>query len=146
LANGEVWCWGRNEYGQLGEDPTIVPSRPTPASVEPLFGAPTWSDVTLVSAGGLHTCALDTNGDVWCWGYGRSGQLGEGSVLDRYWPVRAWEASATGVRTVAIAAGLAHTCSVLGDGGVACWGNNTYGQVGDGTGMGDVRRPVRVVW
>lgn len=88
-------------------------------------GAP----VNAIAAGGDHTCAV-LSGIVKCWGYNRSGQLGDGSTANRLTP-----ADVLGLSGVTgIVAGWGHTCALIGDGTVRCWGSNSYGQLGDGKG------------
>lgn len=88
------------------------------------------SGVLALAAGGRHTCALVSGGDVKCWGDNSFGQLGDGTTTSRPAP-----GSVVGLADVvtAITAGNNHTCAVLADGGVQCWGANYGGQLGDGT-------------
>ncbi len=91
-------------------------------------------EVGSVESGGRHTCVLTALGEVQCWGENGSGQLGDGSTVDR--PTPLFVQSADGARLTgmqALAAGSSHTCALTGDGGVLCWGNNSSGQLGDGT-------------
>lgn len=120
-----VLCWGRNNYGQLG-DGTTAPYN-TPVAVK---GAKS-SDVTAISAGSWHTCALISNGSVFCWGENFSGQLGDGTYEPMNIPVPVQGLSS---RVIAISAGTWHTCALTDVGGVFCWGDNRRGQLGDGTG------------
>ena len=79
-----------------------------------------------------HTCAILDDGSVSCWGNNDHGQLGDGTTTDRLTPTQT--ASLGSERTaVAIATGFLHTCVILDDGSVSCWGNNDQGQLGDGT-------------
>ena len=120
---GGVKCWGRNHHGQLGDG--SLRSRLLPVDVVGLAAG-----VTQLSAGGWHTCVVTAQGAVKCWGANDHGQLGDGTMIDRLLPTPV-VGLATGVR--AISAGGAHTCALLDTGAVRCWGDNTYGQLGDGT-------------
>src|SRR6266704_1746017 len=128
LPDGTVQCWGRNDYGQLGDetvaDPaTGPPGSSTPVQVSGITGA------AAVIAGGYHTCALFTDGTAQCWGRNADGQLGDGSSLGERAPTRV--AGLSDAR--AVSGGYKHTCAVLGNGTVWCWGLNDDGQLGNGT-------------
>ncbi|HRW49492.1 MAG TPA: peptidoglycan DD-metalloendopeptidase family protein [Caldilinea sp.] len=120
-GGGDVLCWGRNNYGQLGDGTTYL--RTQPVAVRSLAQA------TSVTAGYAHTCAGRADGAAVCWGSNTSGQLGDNTTISRRTPVLV--NGLTQVRT--IAAGGAHSCASLDDGSVRCWGNNYSGQLGDGT-------------
>jgi len=123
LESSGVMCWGGNSAGQLGDGSTT--DRYLPVAVVGLSG-----NVRAVSAGAFHTCALLESGDLQCWGENTFGQLGDGTTLDRLKPVGVvglW-AKARG-----LAAGSAHTCALTRRGGIKCWGDNSYGQLGDGS-------------
>ena len=134
LGDGGLVCWGTNTKGQLG-DATFIQSR-TPV---PVYGLS--EGVQAVVAGHRHTCALMEGGGVKCWGENASGGVGDGSAVNRNTPVDVPGLS-TGV--AALEAGAGHTCALMEDGGVQCWGWNPNGQVGDGTEI-DRRLPVPVV-
>ena len=122
MTGGTIRCWGANRYGELGDGTTV--QRTTPVNVAGLAGA-----VRAIAAA-WHTCAITTAGEVECWGLNDFGQLGDGTTTDRSTP-----AAVSGLRSgvKAIAAGNAHTCALTDAGAVECWGDNEYGQLGDGT-------------
>ncbi len=120
---GAVRCWGWNVYGQLGDGSTM--GRSTPVAVSSLG-----SGVATIVAGTSHSCARTTAGAAHCWGDNFFGQLGDGSTTHRTTPVAV---SGLGAGVAAIAAGDTHSCALTTAGAVHCWGNNSYGQLGDGS-------------
>jgi alpha-tubulin suppressor-like RCC1 family protein len=131
--DGEIWCWGLNQDGQLGVGTTGA-SKPTPVQVKSLGG------VAQVTAGDWHSCALKDDGTAWCWGRNSSGQLGNGVIgAARSTPQ---QVKGTGYQT--LAAGDNHTCAIKQDATAWCWGANTYGQLGIGTAGVDKPTPVQV--
>lgn len=123
VIGGGVKCWGWNYAGQLGDG-----TRENRAGPVPVLGIE--GRVQAVAAGSTHSCALTEAGGVFCWGANFAGQLGEGSTTDRLQAV-AVAGLAGGVQ--AIAAGAMHTCALLADGSVQCWGGNDRGQLGNDT-------------
>jgi alpha-tubulin suppressor-like RCC1 family protein len=128
---GLLWCWGSDLHGRLGLGPgSDDASQPADLVMEGLG----W---TQISAGRTHTCALHGS-ELFCWGGGDLGQLGNG-ILDSY-----DAPSRIGVRTdwLHVSAGGGHTCALDQAGLLWCWGWNPYGQLGDGTGARLVPTPV----
>jgi alpha-tubulin suppressor-like RCC1 family protein len=123
-AAGVIWCWGNNATGQLGDGTTT--NRLTPVVVR--AGALRFHHVT---AADYHTCALTTDARAYCWGDNSYGQLGLGGPTTR----RLRPSPVSGGLTFRqlSAGGLGHTCGVTSTGRAYCWGNNQFGQLGDGT-------------
>ncbi|SVB46439.1 uncharacterized protein METZ01_LOCUS199293, partial [marine metagenome] len=133
---GRVKCWGTNSFGQLGKDSTASWGDDT-SEMAALGAVNLGTNKTAVSiaAGDYHTCALLNDGTVKCWGLNSSGQLGRDNVLN--WGDGSGEMAALGAinlgtnkTAVRIAAGDYHTCALLNDGTVKCWGLNSSGQLG----------------
>ena len=126
MQDGTVQCWGRNTSGQLGinSDTDFVD---TPQKVVGL------TDVRQIAAARDHTCALTTQGLVYCWGKNTAGQLGDGTTTNKGQPTLVSGLSA--VAQIAVGGGEdGHSCALLNTGQVRCWGYNTYSQVtGAGT-------------
>jgi alpha-tubulin suppressor-like RCC1 family protein len=118
-ADDTLWCWGRNDVGQLGDGSTETRSVPVQVGIE------SWQSVTV---GDHHTCAIRTDQTMWCWGWNGYGQLGDGTLATRTEPIQVDATSWTSV-----AAGAAHTCATRTGGALFCWGYNSNGQLGDGT-------------
>jgi alpha-tubulin suppressor-like RCC1 family protein len=123
VVNAGAYCWGQNEFGQLGEGSENDSHR---AVVVATLGP--GSGVTMISAGAAHTCAVVAS-SIRCWGRNSEGQLGNGTSDNSLLPV-----SVSGLTdgVSAVASGTQHTCAIV-DGGVECWGNNDRGQLGDGS-------------
>jgi alpha-tubulin suppressor-like RCC1 family protein len=137
VSSGSVRCWGYGADGRLGYGSTTNvgdgSAEMPPADV--LVG----DTVQQVSAGGDHTCALLTAGSVRCWGRGTSGQLGYANTLSVGVDETPADAGDINVGTPAplqVIAGKAnegaHTCALLSDGSVRCWGGGEYGRLGYG--------------
>ena len=127
LDDGSVSCWGRNWEGQLGDGTTT--NRNTPNQTASLGAGRT---AVAITAGSDHTCAILDDGSVSCWGWNSAGQLGDGTSTDRDTPTQT-SSLGTDRTAIAIAAGKYHTCAILDDGSVSCWGAGNGGRLGDGT-------------
>ena len=125
LRSGSVWCWGANNYGQLGNGKKTASS--LPVRVRGVANSGFLTKVIAISAGGDHTCALLSNHTLRCWGSGATGQLGNGKTSSSSTPV-----AVKGVaNATAVSAGGFHTCALLAIGTVKCWGLNKYGELGN---------------
>ena len=116
-------------------------------AIAPLVAAPTAADGSRrtgarVAAGGAHSCAIVEDGTVRCWGDNAAGQLGNGTVTDSLVPVTVNSITSANA-AIALAAGNAHTCALLADGTVQCWGRNTTGQLGNNNTV-NTSQPVQV--
>ncbi|MFO0683890.1 MAG: hypothetical protein U0234_17670 [Sandaracinus sp.] len=126
---GTVSCFGRNDHGQLGSGSAGTGSI-TPVPVATLDSV----SAIAVASGGTHACALRTSGLVACWGGNTSGQLGDGTQVDRPAPVMVPQPTdATAITAGGLSDdGAGHTCAIDGAGRVWCWGDGALGQVGAG--------------
>ncbi len=142
--DGTVWCWGLNDYGQLGNNSTT--DSPTPVQVRGVGGTGYLTGVTEVGADGKFTCARLSSGEVRCWGRNQSGQLGNGTNNNSSTPVAVVDVGGSGTLTgvSAITTGANHACALLSSGGVDCWGLNDHGQLGDDNSPNNSSDPVQV--
>lgn len=125
-SNGQVWAWGRNNYGQLGI---------SNLSNQPPFIVPNGSGTTALAAGGGHSLILRQGGTVWATGLNIGGQLGLGDTLRR----SLFTQIGSGFTAMAIVCGENHSLAVLPSGGCVGWGSNFQGTVGNGTQVSQVR-------
>jgi E3 ubiquitin-protein ligase HERC3 len=140
LDDNSVKCWGYNATGQLGQGDTISrgdePGEMGDALLPVALG--TGRSANSLAAGSLHACALLDDNSVKCWGDNRGGQLGQGDLSkrgdgagemgDALMPI----ALGTGRLAKSVTTGGAHTCALLNDNAVKCWGFNLEGQLGQG--------------
>ena len=139
-VTGGARCWGWNIWGQLGNGEGgggLSAWNSVPVDVMGLS-----SGVAEIAAGGYFTCALMTAGGAKCWGLNFQGQLGANRPPEAESNVPVDVVGLTDA--VAIAAGWVHTCTVRAGGGMKCWGDNEWGQVGNGTTTTGVGAPVDV--
>ena len=134
VRNGALYCWGSNLVGQVG-DGTHNSTRPTPVAVLNMS-----NNVTSVSAGNSHTCAIRSSA-LYCWGSNLAGEIGDGTTTLRTVPAAVQN---MGNNVTATSAGAHYTCAIKSAEEVYCWGDNFFGQLGDGTRTGR-SAPVRVI-
>ena len=120
-TNARVYCWGSDGSGQLGVSPPVL-ERTSPTAIA--AGA----QFVALAAGDGHTCALDLDNEIHCWGANNVGQLGRGSTGSPQLP----SGVASADQYAALVAGGAHTCAVTLTSSVACWGSNAAGELGLG--------------
>ena len=135
LQVGTVACWGSNYFGELGNGiaDTLLHAQPARAASGLTFAS--------LSTGGGAVCGLDTSGNAWCWGLNDKGQVGSSTGAG---PCAGSAASCvTSPSEIAnrqfttIAPGRTHSCGITTTGDAYCWGDNRYGQLGDGTSTGN---------
>src|SRR5262249_35685471 len=134
LAAGTIRCWGANGLGQHGDGNT------NPAGVDQVIGIAGTFLARAVSAGAQFTCGRRGTGAVVCWGLGTQGQLGNSAGVSSPNPV-----AVTGLASaIAVSAGNgSHACALDAAGGAQCWGDNSRGQLGNGT-LAPSNQPVTV--
>jgi alpha-tubulin suppressor-like RCC1 family protein len=119
----KVFCWGSNNYGQLGNGAASDFNAVNPVAVAGTL------QYLQVSAGSFHTCAVTISDKAFCWGNGRNGQIGDGKTNLRFTP----RAVAGGLSFDRVSAGDLHTCGETTGNRAYCWGFNEFGRLGDGT-------------
>ncbi|MGB8861712.1 MAG: hypothetical protein WCC60_20830, partial [Ilumatobacteraceae bacterium] len=134
LVGATAYCWGYNGYGQLGNNTLVDAATPVP-----VIGGLNFSSI---DAGAYHTCGITTaavaaaiDRQVYCWGNGTSGQLGNTASANSSIPVRVSDPLQTTTRAVSVSAGYTHTCAVALNSLAYCWGNGGNGQLGTAVGV-----------
>ena len=125
--DGDVWCWGDNGFGQLGNSGFPGTDSSVPVRTSGFGGS---RRATQIVAGANHTCVLTNDGTVWCWGSGGFNQIANGgtSASD---PTQV--PFGAGITASRLFAGGSTTCALTSDANLTCWGRNNKGQVGNGT-------------
>lgn len=128
-------CWGSNAYGEAS-NALIGGNIVTPKEVLA-------QGVSAVDSGGATNCIIGQLGGVYCWGRGDDGQTGSGGRDDSYPYPGAVPGLQSGVKAISV--GASHACAVLDDGGLKCWGDDSYGQLGNGNPLADHLTPADVL-
>ncbi|MCX5742891.1 MAG: Ig-like domain-containing protein, partial [Proteobacteria bacterium] len=139
-SNGTVWCWGNNRYGQLGTGNNT--DSLVPVQVVGVSPATALTNVRAIGAAGAHMCAILVTGSIYCGGYNGVGNLGDATTTAVNRPTNA----VVGItNAVSVSGGTFHTCALLADGTVKCWGQATNGKLGQGSIAGNFSSPVAVM-
>jgi alpha-tubulin suppressor-like RCC1 family protein len=138
-SDGTVLAWGNNQSGQLGDGNAPI-DHPLPATV---YGLSAGSGVIQITAGYSFGLILKSDGSVWAWGNGTSGQLGDGSTDKRSAPTPV-KGLGPGSGVIQVAGGGSFSLALKSDGTVLAWGNNESGELGDGKAPVDSSIPVPV--
>ncbi len=146
VSSGAAYCWGSNLVGQLGTPTEICTTFGSiPCSAVPILVSTDllFSHIVAggVLTGGSQTCGLTAAGQAYCWGSNEFGELGIGTSLQRTMTPMV---VVGGLAFSSISAGAGHTCAVSQEDIPACWGNNAFGQTGDGTSGTNRIRPTIV--
>jgi alpha-tubulin suppressor-like RCC1 family protein len=137
-TDGTLWTWGWNAFGSLGDSTQTDRSSP----VQTIAGGTNWKQI---SCGGLSTTAIKTDGTLWAWGYNWYGQLGDGtgdSNTDKSIPV---QTIAGGTNWKKVSTCSNNTAAIKTDGTLWTWGNNTNGQLGNGTNSTKTSSPAQTI-
>ncbi len=125
--NGTLWTWGKNDSGQLGDGTTVQKNSPLQ------IGSDTWIDI---SRGESHTIGVKSNNTLWSWGGNSAGQLGNGSTNPTL-PIITGLLSPVQIGTAtnwqSVSSKVVHNLAIKTDGSLFVWGNNPYGQLGNGS-------------
>jgi alpha-tubulin suppressor-like RCC1 family protein len=127
-SDDKAYCWGYNNYGQLGNNTKTGSLIPVAVSQ----GAMPSLTVKQLSVGCYHTCVIASDDKAYCWGRNSNGQLGNNSTTDSSIPVAVYTSGVLNGKTIKqIFAGTFHTCTVASDDRIYCWGRNDFGQLGN---------------
>jgi len=135
-TDGRAYCWGLNSNYQLGDGTNTTRTNPVAVvdSNNVLWGG--GKTVTQLTGGDIHVCATASDGRAYCWGDNAMGRLGDNTTTARPNPVAVVDANnvlwgAAGNTVLSVRGGYQHTCALASNYKAYCWGNNSYGQVGD---------------
>lgn len=144
-SNGEIWSWGYNHYGQLGNGQSGENEKNvTPQNISDYFRT---SKIVEVDAGSDYSLALDSSGNIWSWGHNWSGQLGNGisEEIENSTPQNISENFTRRTAFVKICTGKSHSLALDSNGAVWTWGSNRYSQLGIGISEGRETTPQNIL-
>ena len=128
-TDGTLWCWGNTFVGQVGDGLSTGPGCGGQCQPSPVQVAALGASAVHVAVGDETTCATDVNGALYCWGGSASGNLGDGSTASALSPV---QVASLGNTVTDFAVSIATTCAREAAGTLWCWGNTTFGEIGNG--------------
>jgi len=137
LEDDTLTCWGLDSHGALGNGDSDTSDKYTPQTIT----TPSDRKVVKVEPGAMHTCILLDDGGVMCWGRDNLGQLGNGDTSDTIHAPSSNVELPEGRAATDLSVGDHHSCALLDNGSVACWGQNNHGQLGDNT---TTNRPIPI--
>ena len=123
--DGDLYMWGKNDYGQLGVYSNA--NSKIPIKVNNSSSTLPAKSVKYVALGSNHSVAITKDGSLYMWGYNTYGQLGDGTTTNKYVPVKVMD------NVASVSLGSSHSAAITKDGSLYMWGDNTYGQLGNGT-------------
>jgi prepilin-type N-terminal cleavage/methylation domain-containing protein len=128
-SDNKAYCWGRGSSGELGNNLSAESNVPVAVNTAGVLNGKT---VTAIAVGRYHSCAIASNSNAYCWGLASSGQLGNNSTTSSLVPVAVDTSGVLNGKTITgITAGLTHTCATSSDNQSYCWGDDTYGDLGN---------------
>jgi alpha-tubulin suppressor-like RCC1 family protein len=143
IFGGAAYCWGYNNYGQLG-NADLGTSYNYPVAVD-TSGVLSGKTILSIASGSEDSCAVASDHQAYCWGNGGVGQLGNNDTSTSDVPVAVDTSGVLSGKTIlSIAVGYQHVCALASDNKVYCWGNDANGQLGDGAGDSSSDVPVAV--
>ena len=130
-SDGKAYCWGNGAFGALGNGSTVRSNVPVAVSTSGVLAGKV---IKQISVGHFHACAVTFDNQAYCWGRNNKGQLGDGSTAQSNVPVAVSTSGVLAGKTIKqVTASYFHTCAIASDKEAYCWGDNTDGQLGDGS-------------
>jgi len=132
-SEGKIFIWGFNSDGQLGDGTTT--NRDTPTEITSNFTLYTGETITTVSLGYAHSSAITSEGRIFTWGANANGELGDGTIANRYTPTEITSDFSLSIEEIitSVSLGINHSAAITSEGRIFAWGYNGNGQIGDGT-------------
>ena len=131
-SDNNLYCWGLNAYGQLGNG-TVGGISNEPVKIQ-TSGVLNGLTIKSAAVGGVHSCAIASDENLYCWGDNSSGQLGTGNATSSSVPILVGgSGTLSGRKIKMVSIGANQSCAIASDDKVYCWGKNNYGQLGNGS-------------